>query len=39
MNHLRAVQNILDHTKVEMTVRCLGVNIEDALPVAETTEV
>jgi hypothetical protein len=37
--NLRAVQILLGHTKIESTVRYLGVNIEDALALAEGTEV
>ena len=35
----RAVQILLGHTKIENTVRYLGVDIEDALVIAETTEI
>ena len=37
--NLRAVQILLDHTKIESTVRYLGVDIEDALALAEGTEI
>lgn len=37
--NLRAVQILLGHTKVESTVRYLGVDVEDALTLAEGTEV
>jgi hypothetical protein len=37
--NLRAVQILLGHTKTESTVRYLGVDIEDALALAEGTEV
>ena len=37
--NLRAVQILLGHTKIESTVRYLGVDIEDALRLAETTEI
>ena len=37
--NLRAVQILLGHTKIENTVRYLGVDIEDALELAESTEV
>ena len=37
--NLRAVQILLGHTKIENTVRYLGVDIEDALVIAETTEI
>ena len=36
--NLRAVQILLGHTKIESTVRYLGVDIEDALALAEATE-
>jgi hypothetical protein len=35
----RAVQILPGYTKIECTVRYLGVDIEDALPLAEGTEV
>ena len=37
--NLHAVQILLGHTKIESTVRYLGVDIEDALALAEATEV
>lgn len=37
--NLRAVQILLGHTKIESTVRYLGVDIEDALELAEALEV
>src|SRR4051794_38962743 len=37
--NLRAVQILLGHTKIENTVRYLGVDVEDALTLAEHTEV
>ena len=37
--NLRAVEILLGHTKIESTVRYLGVDIEDALLLAEGTEV
>jgi integrase len=37
--NLRAVQILLGHTKIESTVRYLGVDVEDALHLAERTEV
>ncbi|WP_281438332.1 tyrosine-type recombinase/integrase [Rhizobium sp. 007] len=37
--NLRAIQILLGHTKIENTVRYLGVNIEDALELAEHTEI
>lgn len=36
--NLRAVQILLGHTKIESTVRYLGVDIDDALALAESTE-
>ena len=37
--NLRAVQILLGHTKIESTVRYLGVDVEDALHLAESTEI
>jgi len=37
--NLRAVQILLCHTKIENTVRYLGVDVEDALTLAEETEI
>jgi site-specific recombinase XerD len=37
--NLRAVQLLLGHTKLESTVRYLGIEVEDALEIAEKTEV
>lgn len=37
--NLRAVQILLGHTKIESTVRYLGVDVEDTLHLAESTEV
>ena len=37
--NLRAVQILLGHTKIESTVRYLGLDVEDALLLAEGTEV
>ena len=37
--NLRAVQLLLGHTKVESTVRYLGVEVDDALTIAEQVDV
>jgi integrase len=37
--NLRAVQLLLGHTKLESTVRYLGMEVDDALEMAEQTEV
>lgn len=37
--NLRAIQLLLGHTKLESTVRYLGIEVEDALEIAEQTEV
>jgi len=37
--NLRAVQILLGHSKIENTVRYLGVDVEDALTLAEGTEI
>ena len=36
--NLRAVQLLLGHTKLESTIRYLGVEIEDALQISERIE-
>jgi len=38
-NNIRAVQLLLGHTKLESTVRYLGIEVDDALEMAEQTEV
>jgi integrase len=37
--NLRAVQLLLGHSKVESTVRYLGIEIDDALTIAEQVDV
>lgn len=37
--NLRAVQPLLGHTKMDSTVRYLGVEPEDALAIAEVIEI
>ena len=37
-HNLRAVQLLLGHTKLESTVRYLGIEVDDALEIAEQTE-
>jgi len=37
--NIRAVQLLLGHTKLESTVRYLGIEVEDALELSEQTEV
>ena len=38
-SNLRAVQILLGHSKIESTVRYLGIDMEDALALAENTEI
>lgn len=38
-HNLRAIQLLLGHTKLESTVRYLGIEVEDALALSEETEV
>jgi site-specific recombinase XerC len=37
--NLRAVQLLLGHTKLESAVRYLGIEVDDALEIAEQTEI
>lgn len=37
--NLRAVQILLGHTKLESTVRYLGIEVDDALDIAEQIDV
>ena len=37
--NLRAVQILLGHTKMESTIRYLGIEVEDVLEMAEQTEI
>lgn len=37
--NLRAVQLLLGHTKMDSTVRYLGVELENALTIAEAVEI
>ena len=37
--NLRAVQLLLGHTKLESTVRYLGIEVSDALEISEQTEI
>jgi len=37
--NLRAVQLLLGYTKLESTVRYLGIEVDDALEIAEQTDV
>lgn len=37
--NLRAVQLLLGHSKLESTVRYLGIEVDDALAMAENTDI
>ena len=37
--NLRAVQILLGHSKIESTVRYLGIEVDDALAIAEKVEI
>lgn len=39
IGNLRAVQLLLGHTKIESTVRYLGIEVDDALAIAEQIDV
>jgi hypothetical protein len=39
MGNLRAAQLLLGHTKIESTVRYLGIEVDDALAIAEQVDV
>ncbi len=38
-HNLRAIQLLLGHTKLESTVRYLGIEVDDALEIAEQTDI
>lgn len=37
--NLRAVQLLLGHTKIESTVRYLGIEVDDAIAIAEQVDI
>jgi integrase len=37
--NLRAVQLLLGHTKIESTVRYLGIDVDDALAISEQVDI
>jgi len=39
IGNIRAILILLGHSKIENTVRCLGVEVEDALLLAKRTEI
>ena len=39
LKNLRAVQLLLGHSKLESTVRSLGIEADDALEISEQTEI
>ena len=38
-NHLRAVQLLLGHTKIESTMRYIGIEVDDALAISEQVDI
>ena len=38
-DNLRAVQLLLGHTKIESTVRYLGIEVDDAIEIAEKVDI
>jgi len=37
--NFRAVQRLLGHAKIDSTIRCLGIELEDALQISEALEI
>jgi len=38
-DNFRAVQRLLGHAKIDSTIRCLGIELEDALQISEALEI